>query len=73
MNDHVLDQELTRDPERRWVSAAELAAMYGVSVYSVRRAVRTRRLRTREVMPGLVRIDLQSVPDGRHSVERRAG
>ena len=72
MNNHVLEQNPTTAPERRWVTASELAELYGISVYSVRRAVRTRRLRTREVMPGLVRIDLKSVPDGRHSVERRA-
>ena len=58
---------------RRWVSAGELADLLGCSVWSVRRAVRAGRLRTREVLPGLIRIDLRSVPAGRHSCDRRAG
>ena len=53
--------------ETRWVSSREIADIYSISVYSVRRAVRAGRLRTREVLPGLIRIDLSSVPIGRNS------
>jgi excisionase family DNA binding protein len=52
-----------------WMTTEEIAALFRVSVFTVRRAVRAGRLRTREVMPGLIRIDPRSVPTGRGSRE----
>lgn len=59
----------TTEKETRWLTAAEVADLFGVSVYSVRRAVKAGRFRTREVMPGLIRIDPDSLPIGSRSRE----
>ena len=64
------DAPHTRSPSRRWVTAAELADELGVSVFSVRRAVRAGRLLVKEILPGLRRIDRESVPTGPFSVRR---
>ena len=57
---------------RRWVSAGELAQEFGISVWSVRRAIRAGRLRTRAITEGTVRIDITSVPAARRSPRRSA-
>lgn len=56
-------------PKTQWMTTYEVAEMLGVSVWTVRRAVRAGRLRTREILPGLVRIDPTSIPVGRTSRE----
>ena len=61
--DRTSGHQLSVDPStKRWVSSQEMAEIFGISVYSVRRAVRAGRLVTAEVLPGLVRIDIESVP-----------
>ena len=60
MADHPRGSETSR----RWVSMSELADLLGVSLASVAKAHKLGRFRTIEVLPGLVRVDLTSLPAG---------
>jgi len=72
MADHQIYLDSGYETDRRWVTPAELAEILNVSVQTIRRAVRAGRLATCEVMPGLVRIDRESVPEARNSSKRSA-
>lgn len=58
------------DPGRRWLSAGELAEIFGCSVWTIRRAVAAGRYRVAAVSDRVIRIDRLSVPGLRRSRER---
>lgn len=68
----MADDTRGSETTRRWVSMSELSDMLGVSLASVMKAHKQERFSTVEVLPGLVRIDLHSLPAGEFSIDGRS-
>lgn len=65
----MADNTRGSDATRRWVSMSELAELLGVSLASVMKAHKLGRFKTVEVLPGLVRVDVESLPPGTFSLD----
>ncbi len=65
-----MHDKLSTYDKARWVSTGELAEHLGVSVWSIRRGIKMGRFVVAEPLPGLIRIDLRSVPIGRTRRDR---
>ncbi len=59
-------------PGRRWLSAAEVAKMFGCSVWTIRRSIRAGRYRVKMLSDRVVRIDRESIPSLRPPSRRSA-